>query len=154
MTYYNSVLIFSIVLLIFALIVGCQDKKESNIAKKKAIEITDETEFNEIFQNEKTIKLKSNKNFYLSAKPMLSFVDDNNDLIIVDNFNVRQILIFDSTGRAIDRIGKQGRGPGEYLYPLTIIKNGTHYFVPDGDLKRISVYDDSYQFVRSFSYPS
>lgn len=59
------------------------------------------------------------------------------------------IKVFDSTGHFVRTIGRNGEGPGEYRQPRIAIRKG-QLFVEDSRLRRVSVFDTSGAFIRSF----
>jgi hypothetical protein len=58
-----------------------------------------------------------------------------------------RLLVFDSTGRFIQSVGRHGRGPGEFLNPFSVIVGAadTLYISEYGSLTALS---QSYKFVR------
>ena len=61
-----------------------------------------------------------------------------------------RVGVYDETGVGKGRIGGPGDGPGEYRYPLSIVSRDTGLYLYDMMLMRISRYDSSFKFVRSF----
>jgi hypothetical protein len=59
------------------------------------------------------------------------------------------IKVFDSTGHFVRAIGRYGEGPGEYRQPRIAIHGG-QLFAQDSRLQRVSVFDTSGAFIRSF----
>jgi hypothetical protein len=105
--------------------------------------------FNELFIKIKEISLETKEGFYLSDEPRISCVNDKDEYIILDNTNVRQILVFNHNGKAIGKIGNEGKGPGEYLYPESIDYYNKSYYVYDSDLKRLTIYNYDYSYKSS-----
>jgi hypothetical protein len=59
--------------------------------------------------------------------------------------------VYDSTGRFIQEIGRKGKGPGEFIYPVTVnVDRRNQLLVWDFDGMRETVFDSSYRFVRQY----
>ncbi len=71
--------------------------------------------------------------------------------IIVANAGTREVRVFDSDGVFVEAVGRRGQGPGEYQH-LTGIELFARdsMIVFDRDLRRLSVFSPSGQFLRSF----
>lgn len=86
----------------------------------------------------------------LSGVNTINYPKFANDRIYLYDQN-QGILIFDRSGKFLKKVGKKGRGPGEYLYGLDFTvdpESGTVYL---NDLKSIiKVYSRSGNFLRSF----
>lgn len=71
--------------------------------------------------------------------------------LIVANAGARELRIFDADGVFVGTVGRRGQGPGEYQH-LT----GVELFAQDSlvvfdrDLRRLSIFSPSGQFLRSF----
>ncbi len=111
--------------------------------------------FSEVFKDVDEIPLMDDSNFSLSALPWLSAVNQRGDFVILDNFGVRQILIFDSKGKRKAGIGSLGTGADQYLYPdnLYYSDQTRRYYVYDGDLLRIQEYNEDFTFNSSVDLP-
>jgi hypothetical protein len=59
-----------------------------------------------------------------------------------------RIHVVDSTGAPVHSFGQRGRGPGEFITPMTIARNATHTFVAEMGRADISVFDAGGTFVR------
>ena len=71
--------------------------------------------------------------------------------IIVANAGTGEVRVFDSDGAFVGAVGRRGQGPGEYQH-LTGIELFARdsLIVFDRDLRRLSVFSPSGQFLRSF----
>lgn len=68
-------------------------------------------------------------------------VDDLGTVYIVENSNVnKSIYVFDSNGAYKDRVGRTGRGPGEFMSLYDMNVSGNQIFTLDGILLRIQVF--------------
>ncbi|TVQ07236.1 MAG: 6-bladed beta-propeller [Balneolaceae bacterium] len=66
-------------------------------------------------------------------------VDDQGRVFIADNQQL-SILVFDSDGNFITRIGREGRGPSEFQDISAITANANRLYIFDETLKRISAF--------------
>lgn len=68
-------------------------------------------------------------------------VDDSGNVYIVENSNGHEgIYVFNSEGAYINKIGRSGRGPGEFQALFDINVAGDQIFTLDGTLLRIQVF--------------
>ena len=62
--------------------------------------------------------------------------------------------VFDSSGRFLRAIGRHGRGPGEYMFPTEVLAVPPDTVVVlDGDLRRATVLDRTFQVARTVALP-
>lgn len=139
--------------LCFLILISCHKEQENqnieiDLSKKK-------TKFSSIFLKVNKIPLESKEGFYLSDSPRLCGITANNQFIILDNVIKRQISVYNSNGIGLRKIGNEGRGPGEYLYPEDIYWNGEKFYLLDSDLLRLSIYNAEFQYIEDFNikYP-
>ena len=139
-------------ILIFLLFVPVQGMA---VAENRIILSNQPTNFNALFELQKKVLLKPKKDYNLSTVPKLVAVNKHGDYIILDNFINRQILVFDKDGQQKAEIGRQGKNSGEYMFPdcLYYNKKLDKYYVYDGDLLKIIIYDGYYRFEREFQIP-
>jgi hypothetical protein len=75
------------------------------------------------------------------------------DLIFVlDNIISKKVLVFDTTGKFIRKIGNRGQGPGEYTNPtdFTIDTDNEYIYVYDGNARKLNCYNiQDGNFIRS-----
>ena len=64
------------------------------------------------------VKLETNNECLLGG--VTQCIKTGTGLILLDNMVSRSVYLFSNEGKFITRIGKQGNGPGEYLYPFSI----------------------------------
>lgn len=91
----------------------------------------------------------------MSILPRLVGINDDNNFIILDNFNVRNILAFNENGKARTKIGSYGKEKHQYLFPESLYyqKDSKEYYIYDGDLLRILVFDNNFNFKFNFCIP-
>lgn len=78
-------------------------------------------------------------------------IDDNGRVYIVSsNMGQIGISVFDPEGNFIEKIGRKGRGPGDFMTIADIVIRDKLMHVFDSNLKRISIYDlDTYKLLRT-----
>lgn len=75
--------------------------------------------------------------------------------IVVANAGTSELRFFDSQGRYLKSVGRQGEGPGEFREVSRIqVTHLDSLLVWDQSSRRISVFDEEGSFVRSFMTPS
>lgn len=74
---------------------------------------------------------------------------ESGDIYVVDTAQ-HQILVFDTTGKLINRIGKHGIGPGEFNFPTLIWQRYGTLFVTDALNFRIQLFDLDGEYLSSF----
>lgn len=111
--------------------------------------------FSDLFTYVEKISLFNDSGFSLSMLPRLYAVTKERDFVIVDNFNVRNIFVFNKKGCPITKIGSFGRAENQYLFPETLFYQSSlgKYYVYDGDLLRIQIYNEDSSFDHGFSIP-
>lgn len=77
-------------------------------------------------------------------------VDINNNYIFVDA-SAKQVLMFKNDGKFVKQLGREGKGPGEFIQPISVSfdENGNIY-IADNRLRRISKFDSKYSYIQSF----
>jgi hypothetical protein len=81
-------------------------------------------------------------------------VDQRNRLWVYD-FQGRRLFLFDSTGRLLRRIGRQGQGPGEFSAGSgMVVRPDTGVAVWDSQNARISFFDATGEFRTSWPTPA
>lgn len=81
--------------------------------------------------------------------PGYSAAMDDEGRVYVEDQAPAVVKVFESTGRFVRTIGREGDGPGEYRSPILMI-HGAHLIVQDPRLARITVFDTSGALIRSF----
>jgi hypothetical protein len=70
--------------------------------------------------------------------------------IIALDSDDKQLILFDTTGRELQRVGRNGGGPGEFRFPRGIfVLSGDSIAVWDMGLRRMSVFDENLRFDRT-----
>lgn len=99
------------------------------------------------FKHERTISLSLNEN-----APVLGEITGINSIAIGDSsiflLDTGQAYQFDMTGAYLQSIGGLGKGPGEYITPMTIaLTPSGSILIYDGNTLRVNRYDKSGRFV-------
>lgn len=92
------------------------------------------------------VPLETKKNCVLKKVKELVFTDS---FIFVSDFN--KLLQFNRKGRFIRQIGKNGKGPGEYIYVMSfcVDYHSSQIYIIDYS-PRIEVFDFSGNYIRQF----
>ncbi len=87
----------------------------------------------------------------LASVPQLVRADSKARIWMLDRASV---LVFDSTGRFLTAIGREGRGPNEYQGPAEVlVLPGDSVLLIDPQNARASVISPQLEYVRSISFP-
>ncbi len=65
-----------------------------------------------------------------------------------------QVLLMDSNGTSIRRIGRRGAGPGEFAWPNTLGAVDNQVWIVDDQLKRLTFYSTSGKLIRTVPLPT
>jgi hypothetical protein len=104
---------------------------------------------------EDVFEVKSKIQLETSAESAISYItdmeiDSRDNFIIADGWQSKGVYIFSSNGSFLKELGRQGQGPGEYLYPVSIdINKNGDIWVADYGGNRINIYAKDFKFVRS-----
>ena len=111
--------------------------------------------FDELFEEVGRIDLSKAEGIVLSVRPLIQAIRDDGELVVLDKLNVREIYVFEPDGSLHGRIGDEGRGPGEYIYPHALRRDPAdgHVYVYDGDLLRVNRYARSGEYLGFFQLP-
>lgn len=75
-------------------------------------------------------------------------VSDNKGRVYIPNYHTNAILVFDSTGHYITKMGGKGKGPGEYIHMSGMQITPNYLYVYASKLFKINVYSlDSLSYV-------
>lgn len=79
----------------------------------------------------------------------------NDTLYILDSKSAKSIFVFTLDGKFIRRIGKVGRGPGEWLSPssFTILEGLHKLFILDNSYQKIFVFSTKGSFIQTIDLP-
>jgi len=70
--------------------------------------------FSSVFQNIKILALETKEDCLIGKINQLEMSDDT--LFILDSYSAKALFLFDNNGKYLKKIGKIGKGPGEYSH--------------------------------------
>ncbi len=73
-------------------------------------------------------------------------VDSYGQIYVTDAMDY-SLKKFDADGKLIQKAGRKGQGPGEFLAPRLLVRSDDHLFVTDQSLPGIQVFDHNLKFV-------
>lgn len=135
-----------ILLLLFCLLqVNCRNNSDSNVNTifplEQSVQIVD---INKHINSLEFINLEETPNSLMSYVEKI-LIDNNGNLIILDGRG--GVMTFDSKGFFKKKIGRKGKGPGEYirLDDICISENGEYLFILQlGSIIKYSLIDNTY----------
>ena len=80
-------------------------------------------------------------------------LDSKGNIYVLDS-RLASIKIFDKNGKFLKSIGQKGTGPGEFEMPWQMLILNDTLYVSDNATALVSVFDNDYNFVRSFTLGS
>lgn len=137
---------------LIALIFGCAEKAET--PQELPVEFVDMLKravtTKDIFRLAKAIPLAPDDTIYVGNITYLDVTKDGR-LVILDEAN-HTPLIFDSTGKFLNKIGKYGSGPGEFERVSAVCYDDSNqiWCVADNSLLRISIFKNTGEHLRDF----
>lgn len=141
--------------LLFLLIISCKNKGKGDIVIdtpncliiKVLGDIYHPIQYDSIFSGIKAIPLETKPECILSTLLKVRFFE--NKILLLDRS--RKLSVFSAEGKFLYMIGKQGRGPGEFLTlrDFDIEKLGNVYIL---DYQKILVYDLSGDFIKKCTF--
>ena len=146
-----------LILITFALIiVGCLGQSSSSIfSDTNCIEIdidgvktSENICFSNFFENFKLIPLETTEECQIGRIDNIRIIRDK--IVVLDKSIAKSVFVFDLTGKFLTRIGRIGKGPGEYISLTTISTDETRneIAVYDGMLNRILLFSSSGTFLK------
>lgn len=105
--------------------------------------------YSSIFKNYKIVPLESKKECLIGH---ISQVQVYNDTIyVLDSSIAKSLLLFEINGKYIRKIGAVGKGPGEYISPVSfsIDKKNNQVLIADPKSKRILIFSSGGKFVKN-----
>ena len=140
---------------IIGLLVSCSTQDE--ISDSNALDLNvDLTNSQEIFPIEdfvdsyQLVELICDDNCVIGKINQL--IVDDNYIYINDKEQSNQIYVFDENGRYSHRIGRKGRGPGEYVHPTDMIVVDSAIVVLDMYSHKLLYYDLNGNHIKDIKY--
>ncbi len=99
----------------------------------------------------KYIPLESNKECLIGNVSKVFF--SKNRIFVLDSWHSKTLFVFDKDGKYINKIGKVGRGPGEYMLPLDfeVDESRKKVFIMDLPMERLNEYNIKGDYIRSYN---
>lgn len=90
---------------------------------------------------------------FTNGKPTGLFVDSQNRVWVPDTHYSR-VIVYDRDGRELFRFGRNGTGPGEFIWPTNLIVDaeGNAYVGEFGGNDRINKFSPTHEFLLSFAH--
>ncbi len=131
--------------------IGCSQKeiytdKQLGETKRK---IVVKEKFDNFFKLDAKILLKTDDNFFNRVDEI--FIH-NKDIYIVDSFDAKNILHFNSNGNFENQIGSRGQGPGQYIQPVLFAIVNNNKVVYDDMAANFLLYNKEHKFIKKFSF--
>ena len=105
-------------------------------------------QFHHVFRKEFEFSLNSEEHHVAYFRDLA--VDTRGNYFLID-FAERHVIKYDRNGQLVRIFGGRGAGPGEFEAPLAIATDDSDYvYVADNSLRRISIFNDKGEFLRSF----
>ncbi len=148
-------------ILFFLAYIGCSDGERTTSGDSGtsgigtiSLEEAPQSRFLDFFLTGRRIRLKSLTNFQLGPMPSLCAINRKGEFVILD-YGAKQILVYDSTGTPIARIGTRGNGKGQYLFPDSVFYNQDldRYFIYDSDLLKVLEFDRDFNHIFDLNLP-
>jgi hypothetical protein len=100
------------------------------------------------------IALETRDDILLGHYAIIRYISDN--FIIINDFELGDVFVFDRKGKAISHFNHRGQGPREYNRASHMVfdENAREIFVCDGLTDRILVYSISGEYKRSLTTPT
>jgi hypothetical protein len=142
----------NIVIISFLILLGSCKQKEirttNRVIDSKSI-INNDLYLSKLCRLSNLIPLETNENSLISSINKMYFV--NEYICILDREGGKGVFLFDQYGKFIRKIGKIGKGPGEYISidDFTIDKNNSLVYLLT-NRKNILLYDINGKYIRSF----
>jgi hypothetical protein len=151
-SYYSKVKIFAILFVCLNVLgPGCLQKETDTLTTIRFV--SEDIIDNENFEVA-VLELESTKESMIHGISQL--LTYGNYIFVLDNMQSRRINIYDTTGKYIDQLGINGKGPGEYLHPWSISINRVkkEIAVLDAGQSKVFYYDlINFSFIKSSEIP-
>lgn len=153
----NKILLFSFILLCF-LIDNCRPNNTSLKVNNDFIKRYLEKGSNKSESSLRTMELIKQFSFpdvemedkgVIFMNPSKLAADDNGNIYAVDS-RANRIFRFDSSGRFLNQIGRQGSGPGEFSLPNDLLIHRDNLIISDIRNYRIQFLDLKGKYIKSF----
>lgn len=133
------------------LLAGCKEQLKKDEAREVKYNSYQTTPLvaDSYFSDIKVVSMETNDQCLISSVQRVELVDS---LVIIGSDD--NIFLFNTDGRFISRVGRQGRGPGEYLSHRGFFVSADNIVVLDPNNGKLNRYDLAGKFVKSDELPS
>lgn len=143
----RTIFLFIIVL---AIIHGCVDQKQNKPKDSSlAISVPNDISIDSSLFWENTTKFKEN---IVRLGNINSFEFVNKERLVFSGSNPSQVLLYDTTGQQIDKLGSKGKGPFEYISPSIVRTNHQKIYIWCEKLLKLLVFDISGKPIEQFKF--
>ena len=139
--------------IIVLIIQGCADKKKNNqIDSSITVSVPNNISIDSSLFWQKISKLKEN---FMTLGNINSFDFVNKERFVIAGSNPSQVILYDTTGQQINRLGSKGKGPFEYTSPSIIRTNHQKVYIWCEELLKLLVFDingkpiEQYKFTKA-----
>lgn len=147
---------FLFIAIIALILISCK-KDNIDIIVQNGVKI-----YNNKIPSNKKLEIKVNKIFEIdctndsSNSPFIKYVmgfcaDESNNIFITDAF-AGNVHAYDSKGQYIKTFGRRGQGPGEMMYPKSIISLNDTLIISDNGVHKLHIYDTEGNFIKQIKY--
>ena len=143
---------------ILLIIVSCSSDSKMNdevitIDVLKAIDNPKPFKLSEIVDSVEIITLESNEESYF-GQGSDTYIGEQYILVCISSSSMDKVLLFNRSGKFIRKIGRQGKGPGEYLsvYSTVINEEAGIIIIVDFNGKKFLKYSLNGDFIMEKSY--
>ncbi len=137
---------------LIALIFGCAKKADTpqELPAEFVSMLKRAVTSKDIFRLANAIPLAPDDTIYIGNITYLDVAKDGR-LVILDDAN-HTPLVFTSTGKFLNKIGKYGAGPGEFERVSAVCSDDSNqiWYVADNSLLRISIFKNTGEYLRDF----
>ena len=135
-------------LTVLYIIHGCVDKKQHK-QKDSSIDISVLRDIDSSLIWEKTAKFKENM---VPLGNINSFGFVSKERLVISGSNPSQVLLYDTTGQQIGKLGSKGKGPFEYTSPSIIRTNHQKIYIWCEELLKLLVFDISGKPIEQYNF--
>ena len=138
-------------LIIFLFCTGKSPKSEIMPVLHLSIPVGDvqQVTFSNMISEYKIIKLEFTTESMIGD--IRKIIIQNGQIYVLDTFGAKSLMVFDSAGKFIQRIGSVGKGPGQSLSPKDFIINNINKEIEILGNRKINIFSLKGQFLRDYS---
>ena len=149
---FNAYIKASLLAVIAPFFTGCNDQEpkmvdNNNIKIELAMTVQKEASLKELFEHTHYTPLETNDSCLLDGRSAIKYIDSENILIESKS----ELYRFGRDGRFMNRIGKKGLGPKEYVYPGFVSVEPASKQIYLFNNKRFQVWTFDGQFVKEIA---